>query len=60
VRSTSSRVSVAGRTGHPELVSGTPGVSSRVNRTLLVDEDAQAHATFWFAEDPDDVDYDLG
>jgi hypothetical protein len=42
------------------LVSGTPGVSSRVNRTLLVDEDAQAHATFWFAEDPDDVDYDLG
>lgn len=27
--------------------------------TLLVDVDAQAHATFWFVDDPDDVDYDL-
>lgn len=28
-------------------------------RTLLVDVDAQAHATFWFVEDPTDVDFDL-
>jgi chromosome partitioning protein len=28
-------------------------------RTLLVDVDAQAHATFWFVEDPETVDYDL-
>lgn len=27
--------------------------------TLLVDVDAQAHATFWFVDDPDDIDYDL-
>ncbi len=28
-------------------------------RTLLVDVDAQAHAAFWFLEDPDEVEYDL-
>lgn len=28
-------------------------------RTLLVDVDAQAHTTFWFVEDPADVDFDL-
>jgi len=28
-------------------------------RTLLVDVDAQAHATFWFVEDPSDIDFDL-
>jgi len=29
-------------------------------RTLLVDVDAQAHASFWFVEDPeDDIDFDL-
>ena len=28
-------------------------------RTLLVDADAQAHATFWFVDDPDQVQYDL-
>lgn len=28
-------------------------------RTLLVDVDAQAHATFWFVEDPDSIEYDL-
>jgi chromosome partitioning protein len=27
--------------------------------TLLVDVDAQAHATFWFVEDPNDVEFDL-
>src|SRR5664279_2569479 len=37
------------------------GLAQEGYRTLLVDVDvdAQAHATFWFAEDPDDVDYDL-
>ena len=35
------------------------GLAQEGHRTLLVDVDAQAHATFWFAEDPDDVDYDL-
>lgn len=28
-------------------------------RTLLVDVDAQSHATFWFVEDPGDVEFDL-
>lgn len=28
-------------------------------RTLLVDVDAQAHATFWFVDDPADIDFDL-
>jgi chromosome partitioning protein len=28
-------------------------------RTLLVDADAQAHATFWFVDDPDLITYDL-
>ncbi len=28
-------------------------------RTLLVDVDAQAHATFWFADDPSEIDFDL-
>jgi chromosome partitioning protein len=28
-------------------------------RTLLVDADAQAHATFWFVDDPDEIQYDL-
>ena len=28
-------------------------------RTLLVDVDAQAHATFWFVNDHDSVEYDL-
>jgi chromosome partitioning protein len=28
-------------------------------RTLLVDVDAQAHATFWFADDPAEIDFDL-
>ncbi len=35
------------------------GLARRGHRTLLVDVDAQAHATFWFVEDPDDVDHDL-
>src|SRR6478735_5024424 len=35
------------------------GLAQEGYRTLLVDVDAQAHATFWFVEDPDDVDYDL-
>jgi len=28
-------------------------------RTLLVDADAQAHATFWFVDDPDEIQFDL-
>ncbi len=28
-------------------------------KTLLVDCDAQSNATFWFVDDPDDLDYDL-
>lgn len=35
------------------------GLAQEGYRTLLVDVDAQAHATFWFVDDPDDVDYDL-
>ena len=35
------------------------GLAQDGHRTLLVDVDAQAHATFWFAEDPDEIDYDL-
>lgn len=35
------------------------GLARTGHRTLLVDVDAQAHATFWFVEDPSDVDYDL-
>lgn len=35
------------------------GLARRGHRTLLVDVDAQAHATFWFVEDPDDVEHDL-
>lgn len=35
------------------------GLARSGYRTLLVDVDAQAHATFWFVDDPDDIDYDL-
>jgi len=35
------------------------GLARSELRTLLVDVDAQAHATFWFVEDPSDVDFDL-
>ena len=35
------------------------GLAQEGYRTLLVDVDAQAHATFWFVDDPDDVNYDL-
>lgn len=35
------------------------GLARRGYRTLLVDVDAQAHATFWFVDNPDDIDYDL-
>lgn len=35
------------------------GLAREGYRTLLVDVDAQAHATFWFADDPDEIDYDL-
>jgi len=35
------------------------GLAQRGHRTLLVDVDAQAHATFWWADDPSDVAHDL-
>jgi chromosome partitioning protein len=35
------------------------GLARSGRRTLLVDVDAQSHATFWFVENPSDVDYDL-
>src|SRR4029079_5065001 len=35
------------------------GLAREGYRTLLVDVDAQAHATFWLADDPDEIDYDL-
>ena len=35
------------------------GLAQAGCRTLLVDVDAQAHATFWFVEDPGEVEYDL-
>ena len=35
------------------------GLARQRLRTLLVDVDAQAHTTFWFVEDPTDVDFDL-
>lgn len=35
------------------------GLARGGHRTLLVDVDAQAHATFWFVDDPDEIDYDL-
>ncbi len=35
------------------------GLARAGRRTLLVDVDAQAHATFWFVDDPDDIEYDL-
>jgi chromosome partitioning protein len=35
------------------------GLARAGHRTLLADVDAQAHATFWFVPDPDDVEYDL-
>lgn len=35
------------------------GLARAGHRTLLVDVDAQAHATFWFVDDPDDVEFDL-
>lgn len=35
------------------------GLARAGHRTLLVDVDAQAHATFWFVEDPNDIDFDL-
>src|SRR3954447_2633320 len=35
------------------------GLARSGRRTLLVDVDAQSHATFWFVENPGDVDYDL-
>lgn len=35
------------------------GLARRGHRTLLVDVDAQAHATFWFVDDPDEIEFDL-
>src|SRR5512135_542914 len=35
------------------------GLARSGHRTLLVDVDAQAHATFWFVEDPSEVEFDL-
>jgi chromosome partitioning protein len=35
------------------------GLARAGHRALLVDVDAQAHATFWFVEDPNDIDFDL-
>jgi chromosome partitioning protein len=35
------------------------GLARTGNRTLLLDVDAQAHATFWFVEDPDEIEFDL-
>src|SRR5688572_7552354 len=35
------------------------GLARTGYRTLLVDVDAQAHATFWFVEDPEEVEFDL-
>lgn len=35
------------------------GLAGAGFRTLLVDVDAQSHATFWFVEDPEDVEFDL-
>jgi len=35
------------------------GLARAGYRTLLVDVDAQAHATFWFVEEPADVEFDL-
>src|SRR5688500_11731717 len=35
------------------------GLAGSGFRTLLVDVDAQPHATFWFVEDPADVEFDL-
>jgi chromosome partitioning protein len=35
------------------------GLARSGHRSLLVDVDAQAHATFWFVEDPNDVEFDL-
>lgn len=35
------------------------GLAKQGFRTLLVDVDAQAHATFWFVEDPEEIEYDL-
>jgi len=35
------------------------GLARQGFRTLLVDVDAQAHATFWFVEDPEEIEYDL-
>jgi len=35
------------------------GLARSGHRTLLVDVDAQAHATFWFVDDPTEVEFDL-
>lgn len=35
------------------------GLARAGHRTLLVDVDAQAHATFWWVDDPADVELDL-
>jgi chromosome partitioning protein len=35
------------------------GLARTGYRTLLVDVDAQAHATFWFVEDSEEVEFDL-
>lgn len=35
------------------------GLARRGYRTLLVDVDPQAHATFWFVDDPDEIEFDL-
>src|SRR5512144_81036 len=35
------------------------GLAREGQRTLLVDVDAQAHATFWFVDDPEDIEFDL-
>src|ERR1700733_14102722 len=40
-------------------VNPAAGLARQGFRTLLVDCDAQSNATFWFVEDPDDLDYDL-
>jgi chromosome partitioning protein len=36
------------------------GLAQAGFRTLLVDVDPQANATFWFVDEEDDIDYDLG
>lgn len=35
------------------------GLARNGHRTLLIDVDAQAHATFWFVDDPAEIEFDL-